>query len=333
MLVAGNFGTPLWAANPSPSGDGAASEKLLLGLRSLDQKVATVGYRLATANVGLCPRTAPLGGIVVHDLSEYGPDFREAAAKAFGLESGPGVLAVAADSAAARAGVEPNDILETIDGAPVIATAHDTDSSSFDAADRLTTRLESAFSDGIAVLRLSRNGHPLTFAIHGVPGCAYRFQVKPSDELNAKADGEYVQVTSGLVAYARDDAELAAVLAHELAHNILRHRERLDEAGVSRGLFKSLGRNARLIRETEEEADRLSVYLLDRAGYPAEAAPRFWERFGREHGLGIFASATHPRWKQRVAALKTEILRLASLKKSGGEPIPPLLAAPLPSLK
>jgi hypothetical protein len=46
---------------------------------------------------------------------------------------------------------------------------------------------------------------------------------------------------------------------------MLRHRTRLDSGGVAYFLG-NFGRNARLIRETESEADRLSVYLLDRAG-------------------------------------------------------------------
>ena len=53
-----------------------------------------------------------------------------------------------------------------------------------------------------------------------------------------------------------------------------RHRVRLDAARVSRGFLGNFGRNARLIRETEVEADRLSVYLLERAGYdPAGGGP------------------------------------------------------------
>ncbi len=129
--------------------------------------------------------------------------------------------------------------------------------------------------------------------------------------------------------YAKEDDELAAVLAHELAHNILGHRARLDEAKVSRGMFKSVGRNARLIRETEVEADRLSIYLLDRAGYPIEGATRFWRRFGPQHGLGIFASPTHPGWKQRVATMEQEATVLAKLKEQGPRPLPPFLPTPV----
>src|SRR3546814_17247433 len=66
-------------------------------------------------------------------------------------------------------------------------------------------------------------------------------------------------LNQGLVDFSPDDAELAAAIAHELAHNILRHRARLDAAGVDRGLAKQFGRNARMFKQTEIEADRPSV--------------------------------------------------------------------------
>ena len=60
--------------------------------------------------------------------------------------------------------------------------------------------------------------------------------------------------------------------------------QHLDAAGVDRGRFKELGRSARLFRQTEAEADRLSVWLLAGAGYDPEAAARFWRKFGRRKG-------------------------------------------------
>jgi hypothetical protein len=39
-------------------------------MRGLDQRVATIGYRLAVANVDLCPQRMNLPGFAVHDLSQ-----------------------------------------------------------------------------------------------------------------------------------------------------------------------------------------------------------------------------------------------------------------------
>src|SRR3546814_10543788 len=60
---------------------------------------------------------------------------------------------------------------------------------------------------------------------------------------------------------------VAAPIAHELAHNILRHRERLEAKGVNYGLLSGIGRNVGYFRQTELEADILSVSLLANANY------------------------------------------------------------------
>ena len=124
--------------------------------------------------------------------------------------------------------------------------------------------------------------------------------------------------------------EMAAAIAHELAHNILRHRARLDAAGVDRGLGKQFGRSARLFKQTEVEADRLSVWLLAGAGYDPAAAARFWTRFGQRKGRPLFQAGTHPNWRDRVAALETEAAAVAAAR-AGGRPLrPPLIGAPPP---
>jgi predicted Zn-dependent protease len=148
--------------------------------------------------------------------------------------------------------------------------------------------------------------------------------------MNAQADGVYVQVTTALAEYAEDEAELAAVLAHEFAHNVLGHRVRLNQAGVQRGVFANFGSNARRIRETEIEADRLSVYLMEQAGYDPQGAVRFWSRFGRR-GLNFLGSPTHPNWRLRVQSLETEIAKIRAARAAGRAPVPDFVALPHPA--
>ncbi|HKR24347.1 MAG TPA: M48 family metallopeptidase, partial [Allosphingosinicella sp.] len=193
--------------------------------------------------------------------------------------------------------------------------------------ERILAALEAAFSDGSAELAILRGGARLTLNIAAEQGCASRFQLVPSRRLNARADGQYVQLTTAIAAYVADDGELAAVLAHEFAHNILRHRVRLDEARVERGFLRNFGRNARRIRETETEADRLSVYLMERAGYDPSAAVRFWSRFGRR-GLNFLGSATHPDWRSRIALFEAEITAIRRARGAGEVPMPGFVPAP-----
>ena len=294
----------------------------LLAMRALDARVAEVGHRLARANADLCADRQWLPGFALHDLSQYGGDYREAAIRAFGLDRGTAVLAVVPDGPAARAGLRPDDVLVRIDGAPLPGDGA-VDAGSFDRMEAILDAVEQAFEDGTALLEVRRGGGAAAeIAIQAERGCASRFQLIPSGRMNALADGRYVQLTTAIAAYAGDDTELAAIVAHEFAHNVLRHRRRLDEAGVARGILGNFGRNARLIRATEVEADRLSIYLLDRAGYDVEAPVRFWTRFGRR-GLNFLGSATHPNWRRRVALFEAEIAAVRRARAAGTLPVPP----------
>ena len=307
----------------------SAEQQSLVGMRALDTRVATIGHRLAIGSGDLCRERQWLPGFVIHDLSQYGGDYRAAAIRAFGLDRGPGILALAEAGPAARAGVRVDDIIGAADAVPMPA-AEAARERTFEQAERILDLLEQAFADGEAELQLVRGGESLRVSVRGEQGCPSRFQLIPSGRLNARADGRYVQVTTAIAQYVQDDQELAAVLAHEFAHNVLRHRERLDEADVARGFLGNFGRNARLIRETEAEADRLSVYLLERAGYDPGAAIRFWTRFGRR-GLSFLGSPTHPNWRARIASFQAEIERIRAARAAGRVPLPVFLEAVRPA--
>ena len=299
----------------------------LAAMRALDLRVAAIGHRMAVANLGWCREQAWLPGFVLHDLSQYGADYRPAAIQAFGLDAGPGVLALVPGGPADRAGLRSDDILLAADGRPLPRGAPER-SGSFAQMERILAALDEAFADGRALLAVRRGGERPAIAVEAARGCATRFQLIPGGRMNARADGVYVQVTTALAQYAEDDAELAAVLAHELAHNVLGHRVRLNQAGVRRGLLANFGMNARRIRETETEADRFSVYLMEKAGYDPQGAVRFWSRFGRR-GFNFLGSPTHPNWRLRVQSFEAEIAKIRAARAAGRAPEPDFVRLPL----
>ena len=325
-LLAALLATAL-AAAPSTAETPLAGA--LVAMRGFDQRVATVGFRLAVASNGWCADPAWLPGLELHDVTQYGSEWRQAAIDAFGLDDDPAVLALAADGPAARAGLQLDDHVTSLDGAPLPSPAGVTQGS-FDRESRILDAIDSAFADGEARLDVRRGDAATTIEIHAQRGCPTRFQLIPAARLNALADGLYVQVTTALADYVADDDELAAVLAHEFAHNLLHHRARLDAAHVARGFFGNFGRNARLIRETEDEADRLSVYLMDRAGYDPEGAVRFWSRFGRR-GLSFLSAPTHSNWRQRIALFEAEIAAIRRARAEGRQPAPDFVQLPVPA--
>ncbi|HEY0115070.1 MAG TPA: M48 family metallopeptidase [Allosphingosinicella sp.] len=315
------------AAVPEPARS-APQLPPILALRALDQRVAEVGFRLSTANAALCRDLQWQPGWVVHDLSQYARRNHPEAIAAFGFADGPSILALVPGGPADRAGLRPDDVLFSADNVPLPkapAAAHDT----FAPTERILEALEAALADGSAELRIRRGTASLTLRLNPVRGCASRFQLIPSDRADARANGQYVQLTSAMVEFARDDHELAAFIAHELAHNVLRHRLRLNAAGVERGLLANFGRSARLFRETELEADRMAIYLMERAGFDPRAAVRLWVRQS-QNASRFPSSGTHPAWSARIAAMEAEIQAIARLKAERREVRPPAFEGELP---
>lgn len=293
----------------------AAELEAVRGLAALDLKVASIGERLARG--GLCQARLSSPGWVVQDLAQYSTGLRPAARQALKLGEKPTVVALVEGSAAARAGLLPGDQIERIDGRPVPA-----DGKGYARLQQVENWVEQGLARGALRLSVLREGRSLSIDLPSDAGCASRFQLLPGAGLNAKADGTYVQVSGGLAEFVRSDDELALVMAHELAHNVLGHRAQLDAQGVSRGLLAGFGKNRRRIRDVELEADRLALYLMARAGFDPSVAPDFWQRFGRRQVPGFLSDGTHPGTSERVRRAEAEIARIRQQHAAGQQPTP-----------
>lgn len=119
----------------------------------------------------------------------------------------------------------------------------------------------------------------------------YRFTVLDSPQVNAFAlPGGYIYVTRGILAHLNSEAELAAVLGHEIGHVTARHSVRRHSAATITGIAGAVlaaasgvsgaGDLANLLgtalvrgygREHELEADRLGAEYINQTGYDAQA--------------------------------------------------------------
>ena len=80
------------------------------------------------------------------------------------------------------------------------------------------------------------------------------------------------------------------------------------------GLARQFGRNRRLSRLAEVEADLLSVHLLANAGYDPAIAPQFWHSdAGRVLGSGLVRSRIYPGRSERAAQMEQEIAQYLSV--------------------
>jgi hypothetical protein len=297
------------ALAPLASAQSAGDAALFEGFRAADMRLATAGFRLSTANAALCDRQEPGHGIQIHTLDQYAPRLRPAVAAHFGFAGAVAVEGVVAGSPAEQAGVRPDDTILRF-GAVAVAPQGEGAPST----DRLV-----AFWTAVAALPpaapirvdLLRKGAPLTLTIRPVPACRTRYELAITAALEASANGEMVRISSGY--YDRFDADLVAVvIAHELAHNILRHRERLKAVGADFGVLSGFGRNADYFRQAELQADILAVHLLARAGYPADLASRFRQHPVAKARSGAFQLRSHPHWKDRLKVALAEEARIAA---------------------
>ncbi|PTQ72251.1 M48 family metalloprotease [Pseudomonas sp. GV071] len=153
-------------------------------------------------------------------------------------------------------------------------------------------------------------------------------------QINAfAAPGGVIGVNGGLFLYAQTEAEYAAVLAHELGHLIQRHYARglqaqqqmqipvmaamlagiiAAAAGAGDvGMATIMGTQAaaiqnqlRFSRQNEQEADRVGVVNLERAGYDPRAMPNMFERMARQYRYDKRPPEfllTHPVTESRIA--------------------------------
>jgi predicted Zn-dependent protease len=175
----------------------------------------------------------------------------------------------------------------------------------------------------------------------------YTFGVIRSSQVNAfAAPGGFILITTGVIAQCRNEDELAAILAHEIAHIELGHpSDALREAKKTAGLaaIAKSGSSAAGVsvgvpgvadvgkvidglgdlygkgydRGLEDKADRRAVVLLARAGYDPNAMVTMLERMAGSSKPELFSSHYKP--EKRAESVK------AAIKKAGK-------AGPLPSL-
>ncbi len=268
-------------------------------LRQQDLRLARISEQIMQANAGLCTETMPLTGIILHSADQYSNGDPEWFANGH-----VAISALVAGSPAELAGLQANDGAVAIDG-KWLREMHQAEDAPL--RDSVFDRLAGIdASDGL-VLTYRRGEIDRTLRLKARPGCRALVEILADTGSTALSDGRVVQISYGM-ATELDDEELALVFAHELAPSVLHHRRRREEAGVSKGLFSEFGRNRRLNRQVEIEADMLSVHLLANAGYDPHIAPQFWRSDAADNaGGGLLRSRIYPSRASRAEMMEEEI--------------------------
>lgn len=301
-------GALLLAAVLSTSAKAASSrDSEFAAIRALDLTLGRIGWRLTTANAALCDQQEPGLGLVLQTPSQFVPAARKDALHYFLMDGRVGVEGVIAGSPAEAAGIVQDDIIAAIGAERFTSAGLPTDTSTAELAN-VYERIAALPIDKPLTVQGRHAGMAYAKEISPTRACRSRFEVKVGSDFAATADGTIVQIGSRfLELYPEEQA--AVPVAHELAHNILHHRARLEAQKAKYGLLSGFGRSANLFRQTELEADILSITLLANAGYDPSAAVQFWRSYGPRLD-GTLRLSTHPAWRDRVAVIKQAITRL-----------------------
>jgi metalloendopeptidase OMA1, mitochondrial len=188
------------------------------------------------------------------------------------------------------------------------------------------------------------------------PDYQWEFVLLQSKEQNAFClPGGKVAVHEGILPVCNNEAGLAVVMSHEVAHALARHGgERMSQGmavnGVKQavdmvttaklpdkkaiilkayGVASEIGYVLPYSRKQESEADEIGIMLMAQAGYDPQEAPRFWERFGSAKGSAKTPEflSTHPSDARRAENLANlvgaavENYRRAPIQYGNGQPI------------
>lgn len=193
-------------------------------------------------------------------------------------------------------------------------------------------------------------------AVAGRPDYQWEFKLLKSEQMNAFAlPGGKVAIYEGILPVCKNEAGLAVVMSHEVAHALARHGgERMSQTMLAKGgkmglEFMTGNRTAQeketwlkaygyvseygvllpYSRKHESEADHIGLMLMARAGYDPSEAPRFWQRFSEHKGgdKPVEFMSTHPSDERRSADLENvlpeamELYEQAAVKHGFGETI------------
>jgi len=303
-----------------------AQEELMvksLGFRLKQlEKVNNIGYQLIShipqdeIKVSEGPR--PYLGMYVSKIDKYFKQLYRLRA-----DKGLVVIAVIEDSPAERAGIMPGDFLISVDNEKI---------SSVREFNQYSRKLNIG---DLIKLRVQRGGvlKDVFLTVGSIP-INVPIVMVDVQEVNAAASSNAIYVTYGLMNFVKSDDEIAAVLAHELAHFVRGHVSKAQMSsllslliGIPLGLIAEEAApgtgdlvmrtadvfKASYSRDLEREADYFGVKFVYFAGFNPCVCASFQERFAIEIPRSMIRNylSTHPSSPERMLRIKKAVQELA----------------------
>jgi Peptidase family M48 len=286
----------------------AMVQRLLLEQQA---RLWNVSYPILTENAGVCrEKTVTHFGFVA--WTRWDVD-RHYGVASMGLDDRLRVVHILPGSPAATAGLMAGDEIESVGG-------HDMPAGKT-ASTALELVLQRKAVVGVAqTFRIRRGEAHYSLSIVPDLRCDIDLIVTESDHINEFNYGQTIYLTDGLMRYFSDDQQLAAVVAHLVAHVLLEHEtisgeapaktdtlQRVSLSDMDRNDMKDLGTLPGVHPYSEQEeiqADRAALELLVRADYRMDALIEVWQRLAKADDSEVQLKEFHPPSPERQAAIK-----------------------------
>lgn len=323
-------------------------------------KLEGVALPLLKAAVPMCgDRITVRSGVHFANLQAVKKEWQPAAAAA-GLTDTVSIVSVVPGSAADRAGVQRGDRILDLNGTAI---------PSGDQGVKVAQRTMSALQSGVHVqgfatsrgavsspdsltlsgdlnlpVKLKRGETVSTMTIPMDTVCNYSVVVQKDDALNAFADGNAIYVTSAMMRFVSEPGEIETVVAHEIAHNAMRHIDAKKRNAAMAGIFGALldvaaatqGVNTggeytkqmsalgamTFSQDFEREADYVGLYIMARANQPVTSSANLWRRMATESPGSIKFASSHPTTVERYVRLEAAAAEIEQ-KRASGQPLVP----------
>jgi hypothetical protein len=311
---------------PSPTAPSATPQKLSRAtaeqefdaLVARQDRVYQLIAPLIAKNAVLCKTAArPLLGFTAKNTYSFPAELRPAAASRLKLGDALQVMQVLDGSGAMRAGIRRGDVLQSIQ-AQALPRGPQAET---EAAKLLGPLMKNVTEVDVSVLR---NGSPLTLKVALITACGFTVDIGNAPQVNAYSDGRRIMVTTGMLD-ALSDQELAVILAREIAHNVQQHAQAMQMRATLAAVIDALlpprpdlsgfagsAGLKTMDEKLDQEADRLALYMLARAGLNPATAIDTLEQLAQRYPATVTNSYTaiHPWTSDRAALMRSTLTQI-----------------------
>ena len=314
----------------------AERQKRISFKKYIDQmsQAKEIGYKINSSNSDICNKVDYNSGITYANENNFG--LKNLRFYPSNLNLGPqvSIIHIAENSPAYKAGLNVGDIILEFGDYELPKGKN--------ALEKISKHFSNIEKQETTNIKIDRKGEILDFNFSRTKICDYPIILTRDKIVNAFADGKSIIMTQGMMDYARDDNEVAIVIAHELAHNDRGHLDAkkknmlvmgsigfiLDlmtiyySGGTAGGsaenteLWTKIGSEAYSV-EFEKDADYGGVYYAYRAGYDVSNVQKFWERIGADNPNRIAISSTHPATAERYLQIEKTVEEINRKQRDG----------------